>query len=1045
MRIWNFAVQRWQFTLVMFFMMVALGCYAFLAIPKQEDPSFPIPVATIIVQFPGADPIDVERLAVDPIEDAIAQLDNVKEIHSTSEDGLAVMWVEFEWSVDAEKKYDEVVREVNALRGSLPKEIRDITTRKNSPGLVNIVQLAITSTTASPMQLKLQAEHLKDALESVPGIRKSETWAYPKPEISVSLDLPRMAALGIDLGSVTSAVEGEGSSVPGGAVNVEDRRFILKTTGDYKSLAEIGDTVVATRRGRAIRLQEIATIAWSTEEPIYVGRYNGTRAAFVTANMKDGENIFEVQKNLDEKLSDFAAQLPPEMELHRGFEQYKNVAERLKRLGTDFGIALALVSLTLLPLGLRAAGVVMIAIPLSLAMGLAGLWFLGFSLNQISIAGFVLALGLLVDDAIVVVENITRHLRLGMSRAQAAIAATDQISLAVVGCTATLILAFLPLLNLPEGAGKFTRGLPLAVVLTILASLLVAFTIVPFLASRLLPREEHAEGNWFLRVVHKGIQRFYAPVVRRALARPGLSLTLSIALFAGTMCLVPTIGFSLFPSADKPQFLITIKGAQGASLEATERGVRFVEAELAKHQEIKHVMSNIGKGNPYIYYNVFPLEFKSNLAQIFVSMDRWDPQSSPQLIEDLRNAFSQYAESQITVKRFENGPPIEAPIAVRVMGPNLDELNRISAQVENIVVAVPGTRDISNPVRMPRIDYDLGIDTEKAGMLGIASLDIDRAVRVAIAGYAASTFRDDEGNDYDITLRLPVQGHPTMEMLNDLRFTSRATGVSVPLAQIANPHLVSSTNRIERLNRQRMVTVTANVQPGFITANVSNEVYKRIAALDLPAGYHIQAGGEQQATAKSFGGLGTAALVAFFGIMAVLVLEFGSFRSSLIVLGVIPFGIMGAVLAVFLAGYTLSYMAILGVVALIGVEIKNSILLVDFTNQLRHSGVELNEAIEKAGELRFLPVLLTSVTAIGGLLPLALAQSALYSPLAVVMIGGLISSTLLARIITPVMYKLLPPVIVLKTDVLKTDVVKADTANLDTDSAGTATESIPVT
>lgn len=1010
MRVWNFAVKRWQFTLVMFFMMVALGIFAFQAIPKQEDPSFPIPVVPVVVAFPGADPVDVERLAIDPIEDAIAELDDVKEMRSTSEEGLGVLWVEFEWSVDADKKYDEVVREVNALRDRLPAEVRDITMRKSSPGLVNIVQLALVSESASPLVLKQQAERLEEMLETIAGIRRSETWAYPQPEISVSLDLPRMAELQLDINAVAQAVEGEGSSVPGGAVNVGARRFNLKTTGDYESLDEVAETVVASRNGRIIKLKDVATLSWSTEETNYLGRYNGKRAAFVTANMKDGENIFEVQQQIDAKLELFSEQLPDDVTLHRGFEQYKNVADRLKRLGMDFMIALGLVALTLLPLGLRAAGIVMIAIPLSLAMGLAGLWFLGFSLNQISIAGFVLALGLLVDDAIVVVENITRHLREGMDRARAAIAATDQIALAVLGCTATLILAFLPLLNLPEGAGKFTRGLPLAVVLTILSSLLVAFTIVPFLASRMLPRHEAAEGNWFLRIVHKGIQRFYAPVVRRALDAPKTSLILAFALFAASMMLVPRIGFSLFPSADKPQFLVTVKAPDGSSHATTERAVAFVEKELAQHDEVQHVMSNIGKGNPYIYYNVFPSETKSNAGQIFVSLTRWHSQETPQLIEDLRKRFAGYAEAQIIIKRFENGPPIEAPIAVRVVGPKIGELRKIAKQVEDTMRNVAGTRDVTNPVRLPRIDYDLGIDIEKAGLLGISSLDVDRAVRIAVAGYAATQYRDDEGNEYNVTLRLPMTGHPQLDTLDDLRFTSRTTGATVPLSQIAEPHLVSGPNRIERLNRERMVTVTANVQPGFITSKVSKAVYDQLALIDLPPGYRFEMGGEAQAAKRSLGGLGTAALVAIFGILAVLVLEFGSFRSTLIVVGVIPFGMLGAVIALYLTGYNLSYMAILGVVALIGVEIKNSILLVDFTNQLRVAGVELNEAIERAGELRFLPVFLTSVTAIGGLLPLALSNSALYSPLAIVMIGGLVSSTLLARIITPVMYKLLPPI-----------------------------------
>lgn len=547
MRPWSFAVERWQFTMLFFGLLVALGLWAFQSIPRQEDPSFPIPVTSIVVVFPGADPADVERLAVRPIEDAIAELDDVIDIRSTSEDGLGVIRVEFDWATDPDRKYDEVVREVNAIRDQLPAEIGEVILRKTNPSLVNIVQYALVADSLDPRALRRLAEDLEETLETVPGIRRADRWAVPEPELRVALDLPRLAALGLDVGTVVGVVEGEGRSVPGGAVDVGERRYNLRTTGDYGSVEAVAATVIATREGRVVRLGDVAEVRWATEEPLHLGRWNGRRAAFVTANMKEGQSIFAVQRDLDARVEEFRRRLPDGVDIVLGFEQSRNVADRLGRLGKDFLIAIALVSITLLPLGLRAAGIVMVAIPLSLAMGVAGLWLLGYSLNQISIAGFVVALGLLVDDAIVVVENIARRLREGLDRTRAAILGTDQIALAVVGCTATLVFAFLPLLNLPEGAGKFTRGLPLAVVLTILASLLVAFTVVPFLANRFLPREADPEGNAALRAVRRAIHAVYQPLMHRALARPRTTLALGLALCAAGLALVPAIGFSLFP------------------------------------------------------------------------------------------------------------------------------------------------------------------------------------------------------------------------------------------------------------------------------------------------------------------------------------------------------------------------------------------------------------------------------------------------------------------------------------------------------------------
>jgi multidrug efflux pump subunit AcrB len=1009
MRPWSFAVERWQFTLIFFGLLVALGLWAFQSIPRQEDPSFPIPVTTVIVVFPGATPAEVERLAVRPIEDAIAELDDVTDIRSSSEDGLGVIRVEFDWAKDPDRKYDEVVREVNAIRGQLPTEINEVILRKTNPALVNIVQYALVADTLDPRVLRRLAEDFEETLETVPGIRRADRWAVPEPELRVALDLPRLAALGIDIGTVVNAVEGEGRSVPGGAVDVGERRYNLRTTGDYASVEDLAATVVTTRDGAIVRLADVAEVRWATEEPLYLGRWNGRRAAFVTANMKEGQDIFAVQRELDARVADFREQLPEGVELVLGFEQARNVANRLGRLGKDFLVAIVLVSITLLPLGLRAAGIVMVAIPLSLAMGLAGLWFLGYSLNQISIAGFVVALGLLVDDAIVVVENIARRLREGLDRTRAAILGTEQIALAVVGCTATLVFAFLPLLNLPEGAGKFTRGLPLAVVLTILASLLVAFTVVPFLASRFLPREADPEGNAALKAVRRVIHAVYQPLMHRALARPKTTLAAGLALCIASLALVPAIGFSLFPAADKPQFLVTIRAPEGASLAATDRALRFVETELARHPEVRHAMANLGKGNPLVYYNVFPLELRSSTAEVFVTMDRWRERDGVALLETLRATFDDYPDAQIVVRRFENGPPIEAPIAIRIFGRELAELERLASEVEAVVSATPGTRDVLNPVRLPRIDLDLGVDLDRAGLAGISSADIDRTTRLAVAGLPAATFREADGDAFPIVLRLPIDGSPDLATLNELRFTSRSSGESVPLAQIGTPRFVSGPNRIERFDRERLVTVTAYVGEGFVTSQVTAAIGDRLAALELPPGYRITFGGEAQAAARSLAGLGTAVLVATFAILAILVLEFGSFRSVLIVAGVIPFGLLGGLVALWLSGYTLSYVAIIGFVALIGVEIKSSILLVDFTNQLRREGVALRDAIERAAEMRFLPILLTSATAIGGLTPLALADSALYSPLAVVMIGGLVASTLLARIVTPVMYLLLPP------------------------------------
>ena len=1033
MSLWAFAVKRWQFTLVVFTLLIATGITALNLIPRAEDPSLTFPGSFLVITYPGAGPEDIEQLVVDPIEDALNELDEIKKIESSAMDGLATVQIEFTWGVDADRKYDEVLREINRLRPSLPADILDIDVRQFKPSLVNIVQLALVSEQADWRQLQALAEDLEEAIETAPGVRRADSWAYPRPEVRVAVDLERLSGAGVTLGQVMNAIQSENASIPGGAVDVGLRRYNLKTSGRYQSLDEIADTVISARGGRPVRVRDIAQVSWSAEEERYLGRYNGKRAAFVTANMKDDQNVFTVRDAIYERLDEFERTLPEGVRLERGFDQSRNVDHRLSRLEFDFSIAICLVLLTLLPLGLRAAGIVMISIPLSLAIGLSALYFTGFSLNQLSIAGFVVALGLLVDDSIVVVENIARHVREGMPRRQAAIRATDQIWLAVLGCTATLLLAFLPLLFLPEGSGEFVRSLPAAVLYTILASLFVALTIIPFLGSRLLrgeprplPRQpwlgrlvlagrglierSDALADRVLAVVMRGIHGFYSPALRKALAFPRATLLLALGVFLAALGLVPVIGFSLFPTADIPQFRVRIEAPDGASLAETDRALRFVEEELAKQPGIKYWFANLGHDNPRVYYNVISTGVSANVAEVFAEVTDYEPESTNRMLDGLRATFADYPAAQITVRQFENGPPINAPIEVRIVGADLGTLRALAAEVEQVVMGIEGARDVNNPMRLQRTDLDLRIDTEKAALFGVPAIEADRTVRLAVAGLPAGRFREPDGDEYDITLRLPIEGRPTLGLLGEIQVSSLAGG-QVPLRQITDPEFRTEPNVIRRYNRERSVSITAYPKTGYVTDEVTTEVMAALANMEWPAGYRYTAAGEVEAREEAFGGLGVALLVAMFGILAVLVLEFGSFRSTLIVFGVVPLGMVGALTALLLTGYTLSFTALIGMIALVGIEIKNSILLVDFTNQLREGGTGLDEAIEKAGEIRFFPILLTSLTAIGGLTPLAIQGSGLYSPLAIVIIGGLVSSTLLARLVTPVMYKLLPPVI----------------------------------
>ena len=839
-------------------------------------------------------------------------------------------------------------------------------------------------------------------------MKNVDNWAFPQQQVRISVNLEKLAQYHIPINTVLGAIQGENVNVPGGSVEMGDRKFNIKTSGDYKNVEEIGNTIVASVGGKMISVKDIAEVGFNYEEQNYIGRLNGKRGVFVTASRKSGTNIFAVEKAMDPVLQQFRKDLPPSIGYEKSFNNAQSVRTRIGHFEMDFAIAIFLVLLTLLPLGPRAAVVVMVSIPLSLAIGLFLLDMFHITINQLSIVGMVVALGLLVDDSIVVVENIERYLRMGYERKEAAMAATRQIGLAVLGCTVTLIFAFLPLMFLPEGAGDFIRSLPAAVVTTVLASLFVSLTIVPFLSSRILSGHEHPEGNFFLRGLKRFINGSYRRLLHGALARPALTLLIALGIFLGCLALIPVVGFSVFPASEKPMFLINIETPLGTSLDATDKVARYVENQISDLPGLKNYATNVGRGNPRIYYNVVPRNEVSNYAQLFIQLNDTPPLKKRQLIDSLRKKFSDYAGAKIEVKDFEQGPPIEAPIAIRLFSDDLDTLRSLAFRVEDLLKRTEGTLYVNNELTTLKTDIKINVNKEKAGILGVPVGEIDRTVRMAVTGLNIGKFRKDNGDEYNINVGLPRPDHQTPDVLDKI-YVSSYSGASVPLRQLAQVQFQASPTSIHHYDKDRFTTVTSFLQSGYNTSRVTDKVLKELDKMSFPAGASYIAAGEVESKKQSFGGLGTIILITIFGILGVLILEFRTFRGVLIVLSVVPLGIIGAVLMLLATGNTLSFVAVVGIIALVGIEVKNSILLVDYTDQLRKGGMGLDEAIQEAGETRFVPIILTTLTAIGGLLPLVAENNPLYSPLALVIIGGLLSSTILTRVVTPVLYKLLAP------------------------------------
>lgn len=1015
----KYPIRNYQFTLTMVLMIIVVAVSAILTMPRAEDPDMKPASFPVLVIHPGTNPKDMEQLIVKPLEARFYSLDNVKKIHTTINNSVASFFVEFEYGANYDDKYQELVRELNAARPELPANLYSTEVLKIDPTNTSVIQVAMVSANASQATLKQLADKLKQELEKIKALKNVEISGLPDQQIRIDVDQAKLAELKIPLNRIIQSVQAENQNIPAGSVEAGTQTFSVKSSGNYQSIDDVGNTIISSMNGKNIMLKDVAKVYPTFGTASHTTRLNGYQALLINAAQKEGMNISDTQKEYHAVLDKFKESLPKNVDLILSFDQAENVNKRLSGLGIDFAIAITLVLFTLLPLGTRASAVVMIAIPLSLGIGVIVLNSFGYSLNQLSIVGFVVALGLVVDDSIVVVENIERWMRDGYSRFEAAIKGTEQIALAVVGCTVTLVIAFLPLVFMPEMAGEFIRSMPIAVIASVVGSMLIALLVVPFLASKILKPHEHEGGNAILRGMQNIIHKSYGVFLDKALKHPGRTTIIAAVIFAGSLALIPVVGFSLFPPSEKPQFMIHVKSALQSNIHYTDSITRNIEAELKNMPEVKYYTSNVGKGNPRVYYNMQQERENQAYADIFVQLhDDIKYKEKVALIEHLRAKWTPYLGAKIEVRDFEQGVPVISPVEVRVFGENLDTLQALSFKIEELLKNTKGTEYINNPIKNNKTDIRVHINRDKAMALGVPTSAIDQTIRVALAGYSVGTYTDpnSDDNEYDLLVTVPRGKDADLQTLEQV-FVDNVAGTAIPLSQLASFEFEISPSNIYHQNKVRMVAVNSFVKKGYGNDEVIQSVIKQMDAFQLPTGYSYAMGGEVESRETAFGGFGTIIMITVFMFIAVLILEFKTFKSTLIVLSVIPLGIVGAVLALLVTGNTLSFVATIGIVALAGIEVKNTILLVDFTNQLRREGMALNEAIEKAGEIRFLPIILTSLTAIGGLLPIAWSSNPLISPLATVMIGGLISSTLLSRIVTPVVYKLIPP---------KIEVEKAD-------------------
>lgn len=999
------AIRNSQFVVILLLIAIILSVRSFLTMPRSEDPQLTLPIYNVIAVYPGTDPEDIETFIVDPIEEAIEEIDDIDRIETFIFDGVVRISIEAAYDIDSEEKFDEIVREVNTIKPNLPEGIVRFDVEQIKPeDRVNFLIIAVTGDGINYAELERVGEELEKRVEVVDGVKKADVEAYPEQEVQISLDYERMSAVNVSLNQVIGILQSNNANVPGGEVSAGGKTFSIKSTGAYENLQELRSTIVSARDNQVVYLSDIAEVYVRPEDQRWRARFNQQKSIYVSLKLSRGYNIIEVDKKVREVITAYQDELPASITLNTAFEQAPAVQGRINDFFINLLQGIVLVGVViLLVLGWRAAIIIITLIPVCIMLSLAIMNGSGFGLQQISIASLVLALGLLVDNGIVVIENINRFISSGFSKQEASVKGPSEVGQAIVSSTVTTLLSFFPLTQLGGGPGLFLMSLPLTVILTLVISLILALSFSPIMANWVMSRHK-GKSSWSDRAFRWLAEDAYAPVLRGALRWRWLVALAAIVLTVFSIRLFPSIGVSFFPTADKPVLLIDVEAPKGSSLEYTDAVVRDIETILDTMSYVKNYSANAGNGNPQMYYNRFPFSSQKNRGQLLLNFDSWDQELFYRNIGELRRIFQSYPDAEVTMEELKNGAPVNAPIEIRIIGSDLDSLKRLAGSVEKILTATPDVINIVNPLERNSIQLNFQLDKDKAGLLNVSQLDFDRTVRASLNGLIIDEIKLQDDEDYRLVVRMPFDESPAIEDFHKVYVTNRL-GAAVPLHHIAKITFAPGLPEFYHYDTERYIGVTGSVTDLDKTIARTTEIIEELDKMNWPAGYRYMVGGEYEEQQSTFGSLAIILLLAQVAIFAVLVLQFRSLRQPFIVFAAIPLAISGSFIALYLTGWPFSFFAFVGLISLIGIVVNNSIILVDYINQLRRDGVEMSEAILQGATLRLKPILLTTITTILGLIPLTLQATNQWSPLCWTIIGGMLSSTLLTLFIVPILYR----------------------------------------
>jgi len=1014
------AIRNRTSVLVLIVLIVILGAMSYLTLPREAAPDVPIPIVLISTTYRGVAPADIESSVTMKIESKLTGLRGVKEIRSSSAEGRSLILIEFEPGVDIKSALADVRDKVDLAKPDLPDapEFEEPFIREINVAEFPILMINIAGD-ISPVRMKRIADDLEDAIERVPGVLDVEVIGALEREIRIEVDPDRLAAYGLTLPELMAFVPSENVNVSAGSLETEGTRFHVRVPSEFASPEEVNRLIIATRGDRPIYLTDIARVRDTFKDRVSLSRLDGHPSVTLAVKKRAGANIVRIADAVKRLLEAAARRLPKGVT----FEITLDFSDHIRMMVSDLennivsGFVLVMAVLMLF-LGLRTSLIVALAIPMSMLMSFALLQALGYTLNMVVLFSLILALGMLVDNAIVIVENIFRHRQLGYGRIEAARKGTAEVAWPVATSTATTVAAFFPLLFWPGVMGSFMRYLPITLILTLSSSLFVALVISPTVCSlaaggaqRTRPR--HAFVRAYRRLLRLAVSHWAHRAVTLFLAGILLATLAVLYLKRGR-------GYELFPDVDPDFGKITIRAPQGTNLRETDRIARLCERRTRDERaHIEHLVTSVGSAGGDLFGGGTTGPHVGEVTLVFPDYaERRKP--AAQVIADLRPRFGDLAGAEIQVKKEEHGPPTGAAVTLRIAGRDFQTLERLSEAVKRRIADVPGLVNLRSDLDLTRPEIVFRVDRHRAELLGVSPAVVGEFVKTAVFGREVGKFRE-FNDEYDITIRLPLEQRRRVDDLLDLKLPD-ATGRAIPLTSVGTFRYAGGFGTIHRINQKRVVTVTADAE-GRLGPEVLKDVRRRLADLPLPEGYTITYAGQKEEEDKARRFLSKAFLLALLLIVMILVAQFNTLAAPVIIMTTVLLSLVGVLLGLLACRLPFGIiMTGVGVISLAGVVVNNAIVLLDYTRRLQRRGLDLIEATIEAGATRLRPVLLTAVTTILGLIPMAVGvsfdihtltwatrsqSSQWWRSMAVAVIFGLAFATLLTLFVVPACYVLL--------------------------------------